>query len=167
MTIQEIIQEVNKLTHEEREQLKRVLDMLEESPIYYIETNPTYIHRMDAIIDTIENSPIESISSVITLTEVLIHPKKLKNSQLEMQYRKMLTANSDLQLIPVTSQIADSAADLRARYGLRTPDALHVATALDAQCDIFLTNDKGIKRVTELTVRVLDELKLDPKPSLD
>ena len=64
-------------------------------------------------------------------------------------------------MLPVTSRIAESAADLRARYNLRTPDALHVAAGIDARCDAFLTNDTGIKRVTEIAVLVLDELELD------
>jgi predicted nucleic acid-binding protein len=45
---------------------------------------------------------------------------------------------------------------------MRTPDALHVATAIDAGCDAFLTNDTGIKRVHEIAVLVLDDLELDP-----
>jgi len=65
------------------------------------------------------------------------------------------------RLLQVTSRIAESAADLRARYNLRTPDALHVAAGIDARCDAFLTNDTGIKRVTEIAVLVLDELELD------
>jgi hypothetical protein len=32
---------------------------------------------------------------------------------------------------------------------------------MDARCDAFLTNDAGIKRVTEITVLVLAELELD------
>ena len=40
--------------------------------------------------------------------------------------------------------------------------ALHVAAAIDASCDAFLTNDLGIKRVTEIKILVLDELELAP-----
>jgi predicted nucleic acid-binding protein len=135
---------------------------IETAPlIYYVEVNSTYIDRMDAIIDIIENTSISAISSVITLTEVLVHPLKLNNIKLEQQYRKLLTNNSDLQLATITSHIADLAANIRATYGLRTPDALHIATAIDAQCDVFLTNDKGIKRVNEITVLLLDDLVVD------
>ena len=53
---------------------------IETAPlIYYVEVNSTYIDRMDAIIDIIENTSISAISSVITLTEVLVHPLKLNN----------------------------------------------------------------------------------------
>lgn len=60
----------------------------------------------------------------------------------------------------VTSTIAENAARLRAKYNLRTPDALHVATALQTNCNAFLTNDLGLKRVNEIVVLVLDDLEL-------
>jgi predicted nucleic acid-binding protein len=116
---------------------------------------------MDAIIAVIEDRPIEAVSSVITLTEVLTHPFKLGNVRLAQEYRDILLHSGGFRLLPVTAQLAESAANLRARYNLRTPDALHVAASIDARCDAFLTNDKGVKRVTEINVLVLDELELD------
>jgi hypothetical protein len=47
-----------------------------------------------------------------------------------------------------TTYVAERAAELRARYNLRTPDALQVATALVRRCEAFLTNDARLKRVT-------------------
>ena len=129
--------------------------------IYYVEENPTYVSRMDAIINALEDRPIEAVSSVITLTEVLAHPLKLGNARLVQEYRDILLNSSGFRLLPISSRIAESAADLRARYNLPTPDALHVAAGLDARCDAFLTNDASIKRVTEIAVLVLDELELD------
>lgn len=126
--------------------------------IYYVETNPTYIKKMDEIVDLIENHPIDAVTSVVALTEVLIHPMRQNNRVLETRYRQLLTQNKDFSLLPVTISIADMAADLRARYNLRTPDALHVATAIESKSDAFLTNDKGLKRVSEITILVLDEL---------
>jgi predicted nucleic acid-binding protein len=129
--------------------------------IYYVEENPTYVAKMDAIIEAIEDRPIEAVSSVITLTEVLTRPVKLGNTRLEREYRDILLHSGGFRLLTITARIAESAAALRARYNLRTPDALHIAASIDARCDAFLTNDTGIKRVTEITVLVLDELELD------
>jgi predicted nucleic acid-binding protein len=98
---------------------------------------------------------------VITLTEVLTQPFKLGNTRLEQEYRDILLYSREFRLLPITSRIAESAADLRARYNLRTPDALHVAAGIDARGDTFLTNDTGMKRVTEIAVLLLDELELD------
>jgi predicted nucleic acid-binding protein len=55
----------------------------------------------------------------------------------------------------------ESAAHLRA-LGLRTPDALHAATALASGCILFLTNDPVFKRVTGLSVVVLSEVVAAP-----
>jgi predicted nucleic acid-binding protein len=133
---------------------------IESAPlIYYIEENPTYVSRIDTIIEAIENTPIDAVSSVIALTEVLIHPLKLGKTKIEQEYRDILINSGQFRLLPVTMSIADSAAGLRARYNLRTPDALHIATAIDDGCDAFLTNDNGLKRVTEITILILDDLE--------
>jgi predicted nucleic acid-binding protein len=79
---------------------------------------------------------------------------------LAREYRDLLVHGRNFTLISIDPQIAESAADLRARYNLRTPDALQVAAALQTGCEAFLTNDKGLQRVTELRVLVLDELTL-------
>jgi predicted nucleic acid-binding protein len=50
------------------------------------------------------------------------------------------------------------AAEVRARYNLRTPDALQVAAASALQCEAMLTNDSSLKRVTELKIILLDDL---------
>ena len=126
--------------------------------IYYIEANPNYIAQMTLIIDLIEQKPIEAFSSVITLTEVLNYPLKQGNTKLAQAYRDILQNNENFQLVNVNAKIAEAAADLRARYNLRSPDAIHIATAIESACDAFLTNDKGLKRVTEILIVVVDEL---------
>jgi predicted nucleic acid-binding protein len=139
---------------------------IETAPlIYYVEENPAYVDRMDAIIASLDGSSIQAVSSVITLTEVLTQPLKVSNTQLQQEYKDILLNSGGFHLLPITSRIAEAAADLRARYNLRTPDALHIAAAIDAGCDAFLTNDIGVKRVTEINILVLDELETDPSES--
>ena len=81
--------------------------------------------------------------------------------QTAQRYRDLLLNSSDFQVLPIDAEVAEIAADIRARYNLRTPDALQVATALHAGCDAFLTNnDKHFQRVTDLQVLILNELEL-------
>jgi predicted nucleic acid-binding protein len=54
--------------------------------------------------------------------------------------------------------VADRAAALRGQYRLRTPDAIQLATALEAGADAFLTNDQQLSRVTEVPVLLIDEI---------
>ena len=62
--------------------------------------------------------------------------------------------------MPVDADVAERAADLRSRYKLKLPDALQIAAALETNCEAFLTNDIGLRSVTDLRVLVLDDLEL-------
>ena len=101
------------------------------------------------------------MTSTLSLTEALIFPLRGQEFEKVQIYRTLLGSTPGIRLVPVDFQVANKAADLRVRYNLKTPDALQVATALLAGCEAFLTNDKGLRRVAELRVLVLDDL-LEP-----
>ena len=128
--------------------------------IYFVEAHPRYDALVTTIFQRIAARTLSSVTSVITLTEVLIHPLRQGNQHLADAYRSLLATSGDFQTLPITSDIAEQAAALRARHGLRTPDALQIATALAAGCPAFLTNDARLQRVSELRILVLDELEL-------
>ena len=135
---------------------------IESAPfIYLVEKRPNYFERMTAIVQYIREGKVEGFSSVITLTEVLSKPLQRGDQALVNGYRNMLIHSRHFQLVPVTASIAEHAAELRARYNLKTPDALQVAAALNIGCDALLTNDFGLRRVTDLQILVLDELELN------
>ena len=46
-----------------------------------------------------------------------------------------------------SEDIADRAAQLRAEHGLGTPDAIHLATALECGAEVFVTNDRDLPAV--------------------
>jgi len=54
-------------------------------------------------------------------------------------------------------RVMEKMSDLRVAYGLKTPDAIHVATALLHGAQAFVSNDAGLKRVKELDVLVLED----------
>ncbi len=61
------------------------------------------------------------------------------------------------EIIPLSRQVVDHATELRARYGFRTPDAIHLAAALVGGCDLFLTNDHRLDKCTDIRVEVLSD----------
>jgi predicted nucleic acid-binding protein len=63
-----------------------------------------------------------------------------------------------MRLLPITQHILRDAARLRATTKLRTPDALHAATARQAGCVLFVTNDVGFRGVASLPLVLLDDL---------
>ena len=134
---------------------------LDTSPfIYFVEQNPLYVDLMREVFKRITKGDFQSCSSVITLTEVLVQPLRQNNQLLADEYRDLLFNGANFQLLSLTALVAETAAELRAKYNLRTPDALQIATALENGCDAFLCNDKDLKKVTELKILILDELTI-------
>lgn len=133
---------------------------LDTAPIiYYVEEQQHYFPRSFAFFERIARGELRGYSSVLTLTETLTHPRRMGNEATIRAYQTLLLDSENLSLLDVNAAIADTA-DLRARHNLRTPDAIQIATALAAGCEVFLTNDREFRRVTELRVVVLDELTL-------
>jgi predicted nucleic acid-binding protein len=127
--------------------------------IYFVEAHPEYDAQITPIFERIEQDELEGITSVITLLEVLVQPIRLNCIDLASRYRQLLLESERFSVLPITVEIAELAADPRARYNLRTPDALQVATALAHRCEAFLTNDARLKRVAEIRVLTLEELR--------
>ena len=55
----------------------------------------------------------------------------------------------------VSAAVIERATELRAKYNLKTPDALHYATAINVGATVFLTGDRAVSRCTEVPVEVL------------
>jgi len=128
--------------------------------IYFVEANPTYDAIVTAIFERVENGSIAGVTSVITLCEVLVHPIRSKNANLQQRYREILQTSPNFCTNPISSSIAETAAEFRAKYNLRTPDARQIAAALENGCEAFLCNDKNLKRITEIKILILDEITL-------
>ena len=96
-------------------------------------------------------------SSELVALETLIRPLRDGNARLEMLFRSIL-AGEEMDLIPATLATWEDAARIRAATGLATSDALHAATALEAACSLFVTNDTDFRRVDGLPLLVLDDL---------
>jgi len=134
---------------------------LDTSPfIYFVERHPLYVDVMREVFRRITDGDLKASSSVITLTEVLVQPLRQKDKTLADKYRNLLYKAANFKLLPISFLVSETAAELRAKYNLRTPDALQIAAALENGCEAFLCNDNGLKRVTELKVLILDELTL-------
>ena len=132
---------------------------LDTSPfIYFIEANPTYVVVCREVFRRISAGRPVGYTSLLTLVETLVHTLRNADTVLEDQYRALLLGTTGIISLPLDAVTARGAAELRARYGLRTPDAVQVATAINAGCQAFLTNDGGLRWVNELRVLVLDDL---------
>ncbi len=129
------------------------------SVIYYVEANPRYVSLVRPIFRRIADGEMSGVVSTITLLETLVQPLQRGAPALADRYRDLFIGSENFDMLPVTLAVAE-AADLRARYNLRTADAVVAATAIQSGCQALVTNDDRLPRVTELRVIFLDDTDL-------
>jgi predicted nucleic acid-binding protein len=127
------------------------------SLIYTVEKHPVYGSLLQPLWQAAQAKTIEAVSSDLLLMEVLVGPLKNGNIPLLRTYEQALSG-TDVRLLPITQPILRRAAQLRAATKLKTPDAVHAATALETGCALFISNDVGFRGVPHLPLVILDDL---------
>ncbi|HOA88536.1 type II toxin-antitoxin system VapC family toxin [Propioniciclava tarda] len=91
------------------------------------------------------------VGSTMLLPELLAKP--LRDGQ-EDEVIALGELLGTLSLLPCTETVGELAAVLAAQYGLRPMDAVHLATAVDAGADRFITNNSRDfdSRIVEIDV---------------
>lgn len=89
---------------------------------------------------------------------MLVGPIKQGNATLQAGFKRLLLRSTNVRTVPILQSVLERAASLRAETGLKTPDAIHAATALGEGCAHFVTNDAAFRRVPGLNVTVLRDL---------
>ncbi len=126
---------------------------LDSAPIIYlVEAVAPYAALLEARLsapDTLQ------VCSDLTRLECRVKPLQTGNQALLTAYNRYLT-EIIAESVPLSRVVVDRATELRAQYGFRTPDALHLAAAIISGCDVFLTNDRRLCRCTDIQVEALD-----------
>ena len=127
--------------------------------IYVFEGIETYRTRMAGLLAAIDRQGVDVVASELLFTELLPRPMKDGRQDLVERYLELFRSTPRIHLVPVARQVILRSVQLRAEFGLRSMDALHVATALAHGCETFVTNDQRLARVDRLRVLTLASLK--------
>lgn len=73
------------------------------------------------------------------------------------KYEEILTNSPYIEIYQIDLYTSKKAAELRANYNIKTPDAIQLATSIQKKADFFWTNDKKLKQVKEIEIRTLEE----------
>jgi predicted nucleic acid-binding protein len=92
------------------------------------------------------------------MSELLVMPYRPRRPDLADRIISTAIQMANIEWLSPSLGVAERAARARARYALRTPDAVQLATAITANATGFITNDKDFRRVTDLEVLILDDL---------
>ena len=130
--------------------------------IYSVERIEPYRTLLEPMWTMAQTGQFEIVSSELVILETLVKPLRAGDVLLENLFRSLLSAR-EVRVIPVTALLWEQAARLRATTDLKTPDAVHAATALTVGSTLFVTNDGEFRRVAGLPVAVLQDIaKQDP-----
>ena len=125
--------------------------------IYSVERHPTYWPLLQPLWQAAKGKAIEVVSSDLVLMETLVGPLKAGNAALGAAYEQLFQ-QPQTRLLPITHPVLREAAQLRATTRLKTPDALHAATAQQVGCALFITNDFNFRGVVNCPLVILDDL---------
>ena len=125
--------------------------------IYSVERVEPYRTLLEPLWEAAQDGTVTIVSSPILIIEALVKPLRDGNMEIEMQYRELFQANA-VRFLDASYPVFEDAARLRPTARLTTPDAIHAATALRADCSLFVTNDTDFRRVEALPLAVLDDL---------
>jgi predicted nucleic acid-binding protein len=127
----------------------RVLALDTVTLVYFLERHPTFFPIVRDLFKNIEKNRFSAIMSSLVFTELLVPAFKAGKSEEAMRLQRVLINFPNLETIPVSTAVATEAARLRADHGIRTPDAIHLATAIDNGAAGFITNDKKLQRLQD------------------
>ena len=119
--------------------------------IYIVERHPEFFTRIN---EYLSRNELDIVVSGLTRLECLVQPLRLEDMVRLRQFELFFNA-PDLTVVPFSEHVFDRAATLRARHRLKTPDALHLAAAIEAGCDEFWTNDHRLDTAASGYLRVL------------
>ena len=130
--------------------------------LYWLEDNPQYARRVDAVRTRMEQRRDQLITGAFTFGEVLAGAYRKGVPQLADEMRRLLR-NTVSEVVPFTLETADRYARIRGTPGITPSDAIHLASAAQAGTDLFLTNDKrligkivpGIQFIASLDTQLL------------
>ena len=124
--------------------------------IYFIEGNPHYLDSVKKIFSMIEAGKNQGVCSTLSLMEILVEPYRKQNETLVNEFYGLLTTYPNLKWVDLSKEIADLGAHLRAKYKIKTPDAIILASAIYSEATGFVCNEKGLQKVKEIEVLILD-----------
>lgn len=127
--------------------------------IYLVEQYPRFNDVLSELFGLIDSAQILATTSELTVAEVLVKPIRDQLSGLQQSFEQRLQTSGGLIVAEIDRPILVRAAEIRAvQTTLRLPDAIHLATALETDCKVFLTNDQRIKSA-ELEMVYLSQLE--------
>lgn len=122
--------------------------------IYAVEGAPSFQKRATARLATMKATGDQPALSDLTWLECRVKPIRLGDTAALADMELLLTASNIVRL-PMPFEVYERACHIRAVHNYKLADSLHLATAVENGCGVFLTNDYRLSSFPDITVEVL------------
>lgn len=116
--------------------------------VYLLEQHPDFSKRVADILEEAAENGETFVTSAITVTEFLAGTHDSTLATLQQVPR--------LQFVSLDETLAEQAALLERKDGLRIGDAIHLATALKQEVSLLFTHDKQFAKAAQKYVAIRD-----------
>ena len=113
--------------------------------IYFLDRNPVYFPLVAPLLEAIDSRDMIGITGAAAVAEVMVRPYQTGDPTLIAGIKSFFGTAGFLSVRSHDAAAFDLAAQLRARHGMKFIDALHVATAINAECRFLITNDGDLR----------------------
>jgi predicted nucleic acid-binding protein len=122
--------------------------------IYFLDTVGPFEIRAAARMAAMHAAADTPAFSDLSRLECRVKPLKLGDATTLSDFDAFF-GGSDVRLVPITTAVFDRATMIRAAHSFKLADSLHLAAALEAGCDRFLTNDTRLSKFSGISVEIL------------
>ena len=129
--------------------------------IYLFEDHPRLARACERLVGEMGAGAFAGVVTPITLSELLVKPLRMGRPDVADRYRMALRTTVGLTLRPLDAEAGWVAGALRAKYGLPLPDMFQAAAAMREPAACLVTDDKDLRKVTEIQVILVDDLAGD------
>ncbi|MEP6607066.1 MAG: PIN domain-containing protein [Burkholderiaceae bacterium] len=124
--------------------------LVDSAPIIYVlEGHRTFAQRFVPLFERQAAGEIYFAVTTIAIAEILVGPLSNGHEALARRYRAIVES---WQVVPLTIDIAESAASMRARMKLKLADAIQVASAVAIQAAALVTHDRDFAAVKGISI---------------
>lgn len=121
--------------------------------IYFVEQPPIWgVKAKTRIAALIASGEMLAVTDIVRM-ECLVGPFKQQDAKSEGDFRAFFS--SDVLILPITARVGENAARIRATYGLKPLDSLHLAAAIEHGCTLFITNDGRLSSFPSIPIEIL------------
>lgn len=113
--------------------------------IYMLEDYGPLTKQVRILLARVEERKARIVTSTMTLGELLVGPLQKGREDLAKEYQGILSSEA-VTLVPFDQQSVWQYARIRLDKSIARADAIQLACAAQARCDLFITNDDRLSR---------------------